>query len=147
MPRHNKELVELIDMMSEDIVQPFDCQIERHVCAEAQVDHAHVRASFPDDEITEVTIVGDQDAILGICDPQDFDIGQPRWMLTSDSNRIVAETLKMWDQASVAALIEQKSHAPNDDPLVANCRSGRRPVSLACANESAAWTSSRESSG
>ncbi len=131
MTCHNEELVKLIDMVSENVVQPFDCQSERHVGSETQVDHTHVRASFPDDEFTKVTIVGDQDAILGVGDAQNIDIGQPRRMLATDSNRVVAETLKMWDQASVAALIEQKSHAPNDDALVANWRSGRRPVSFA----------------
>lgn len=131
MPRHHEELIELISMVGEDVFQSFDGQFERHVVAESHINDSCVRMSPTEDKLSEVTVISDEDACIGVSETEHFNIWQPWRMLATDSDRIVAKTLKMRNQASIAALIEQKPHVPSDDALVTNWRSGRRPVSLA----------------
>lgn len=138
MSSDHEKLIELVGVVSENVVQPFDRHSNRNVVAKAQVDHSRVRLALTKDEFAKVAVIGDQDAPLGVREAQHFSVRQAWRMLAADADRVVAEKLKMRDQASVTALVEQESHVPSADALAVNWRSGRRPIILACAYDSAA---------
>jgi len=107
---HDDEAIQLIGILAQDIIESLDPggEVGR---SEAEQDHAGMRTAEPDDKIAEVEVAGDQDSLLAVGDGEDILVWQPVWMLPTDAGRIVSEPLEVWDQASILALVEQKSHA------------------------------------
>jgi hypothetical protein len=64
----------------------------------------------PNDELPEVQIGGDEDALLCVGNGKDLSIGQPVGVLPADPDGIMAKRSEVWDQASVSTLVKEKPH-------------------------------------
>jgi len=70
-----------------------------------------MRLQVHEDQLTKVTVSGDQNSSFPIGDGEDFVIWQARGVLAADSADIMPAFLKVSANASIGALIEQESHA------------------------------------
>src|SRR5262245_41123776 len=66
--------------------------------------------SLPEDEIAEVSIIGDQDSVFGNGNCQDILVRQARRMILTDTGGIVPSADEKRPDSRLGALIEQKPH-------------------------------------
>jgi hypothetical protein len=90
--------------VSQDVIKPLDLQRKLSVVTEPKEDDPGMGELHPNNELPEVQIGGDEDALLCVGNGEDPSIGQPLGVLFADPDRIMAKRSKVWDQASVSAL-------------------------------------------
>src|SRR5262249_38685001 len=62
------------------------------------------------DQISEITIIGDENPVLSHGNGQDFLIREPRRMIASNSGCVVSLTVEKDADSGLSTLVEQKSH-------------------------------------
>ena len=69
--RDDNELVQAIGMVNHDLPQERNTDVERHV-TEPEQDHARVGQPVAEDEVAEVLVIGQHDALFAVSDQQDL---------------------------------------------------------------------------
>ena len=70
-----------------------------------------MRLQVHEDQLTKVTVSGDQNPSFPVGDGEDFVVWQARRVLAANSADIMPAFLQVGANASIGALIEQESHA------------------------------------
>lgn len=109
--RHDEKPVEHVGVVLEHMGDAILLDPQIRVLTEAEVDHAAVRLSSSEDQLAEVPVVRDEDALLAPCDSEQILIFQAGGMISGDCRDIVIQGTKPGSKASVCALIQQESHA------------------------------------
>ena len=99
-----------------------------------------MRLPVTEDQLSEVTVVGDEDAALTMGDGEDVGVLNGPRVLVRYRRNVMSPSREKVREAMVGALVEQESHA-----TVAGCRGNRRRYfpTTACAYSRHARTSSR----
>ena len=97
-------------MRRQQAIETGDLLISGRIEWEPEVDHTSVRLSLSKDQVTEVTIVGDQDSALGDGDGQDFVVWQSGWVVLADSGRVISTADEKRSDSRLGTLIQQEPH-------------------------------------
>ena len=87
--RDHEELVQFVAMDSEHLVQSGDLVIGSRGQAEPKVDHASVRQTAAEDQLTEVTVIGDDDPLLAMGNPEDLRISQGMGIIVGNGGNVM----------------------------------------------------------
>jgi hypothetical protein len=130
--RDDDEAIQPIGLISQHVVEPLDLRSQVR-CSEAKQEHASMRASESNDELTKVEIAGDQNSLLVVSNREDVLIRQTVRMLSTNAGRIMTERQEMRNQSGVRALVEQEPHAEARVAPPATLVSDRSRSSARCA--------------
>lgn len=108
--RHDEKLVKAGMVALKDVVEPSYLGHEGRVGAEPKEDHAHVGLTVAKDKLAKIGVVGDEDAALGMSETKHAVIWQTSRIVGAETRHIVTKGAKVWQETSVGAFIEQKSH-------------------------------------
>ena len=77
MPVHNQELIQLLGVARVHVVQPLNCEFERHIIAEPQIDDAGMRQALAHYHFPEISVISDENATVHLGDAQHIETGRP----------------------------------------------------------------------
>ena len=103
------ELVELLGVVSENVLEPANLGRDVLV-SQTKEDDPCVRKPLPDDQLAEISIIGDQDALLPVSDAQDLGIFDGAGVVSDNRSDIMPEALKVGCERQVSAFIQQEPH-------------------------------------
>jgi hypothetical protein len=71
--------------------------------------HSHVRVTMAHDQITKVSVVGDEDSPLGMGKCQDLVVSQTGLIVARDSRRVETKRTEVIGYSRITAFVNQKS--------------------------------------
>lgn len=77
---------------------------------EAQIDDTRVRLATAENELTEIAVIGDQDAGLALSYGKDLLVGQSRGIVTANPAGVVTTLREPGDKTRICALVEKEVH-------------------------------------
>jgi len=80
------------------------------VVAEPEVDDASVRLVEANHTITEVAIVCDENAALGMGNLEDLRVVQSPWVVAFDPGGVIPVCVAVVDEAGIGTLIQEEPH-------------------------------------
>jgi hypothetical protein len=110
MGRHNEKLVKPICVVGQHVRKPADLGGQIRLLAQPQVDDAGVGLPQPKHQLAKVTIVRDEDPLLGERELEHCPVRQSGSVLTADPGCIMTLGAKKLGEAGISTLIEQKAH-------------------------------------
>ncbi|HEV2107769.1 MAG TPA: hypothetical protein VGR16_05860 [Thermomicrobiales bacterium] len=102
----NQEAVELINVCREHMVDALDLGLKVSVVIQPEENDPGIRSALAKDELAEIAIVGDEDAVLAGGNSEHVGVPHAVWMVAANSRCVVAQAMKIWNQPGVGALIE-----------------------------------------
>lgn len=108
---HDEKLIQLAGKVTKYMVKPANLGAQLGISAEPQVDDTSMWPLSAKDKFTEMSVVGDENALLSMSYRKHLRIGKACWEVDGDRNDIMTERSKMRDETRVGALIQQKLHA------------------------------------
>jgi len=96
--------------VGENVVEALQlsCQLERR---KSQENHTDVWLPASEDQLPEVSIFSDEDALLSRSDGKHLVIWERGRVIKSDDRNIVAEPSKIRCKATVSTLVKEEPHA------------------------------------
>jgi hypothetical protein len=76
-------------VLREDLAQPVDLLRSGGIQGQSKVDNACVGTLQAKDQLTKVSVIGYQDALLRVGHAQHVSIRQPLWMVAANSGDVV----------------------------------------------------------
>jgi hypothetical protein len=109
--RHNDELSgrQLVRLILERLIQVFDLGLQLGP-GKPEKQHASVGKSLVEDQLAEIAVGNDEDALLLPGDRQHVLIGKTRRIVSRDGRDVVAEASKVVHKAEIGALVEEEFH-------------------------------------
>ena len=107
-------------MFCEDRVESDQTNVDRRR-DEAEIHHADMLTTMPDDEITTVAILRDQDAIFTDAGGENLGILEVDRVVPADPCHVVAESPKVRDDGDVGARIDDEPHDRAVAPTSTSC--------------------------
>jgi hypothetical protein len=109
--RHNDEFAgrQLVSVVQQRLIQMLDLRLQLGP-GKPEKQHAGVGKALVENQLAEIAVRNNQNALLLPGDRQDVLIGKPRRVVTGDSGNIVGEASKVVDEAEIGALIKQEFH-------------------------------------
>jgi hypothetical protein len=97
--------IEVARVAAKCVAETLD--FERKICvgAEAQIDYASVGVPVAKDELTEVSIVGNQCPPLAEGDGEDLLVFQARWIINRNRGDVMSQVAKVGAEPGVDALV------------------------------------------
>lgn len=105
----DEELIQFSTVGGKHIVESFGANDE--ACGvKVKVDHAGMRLAVDKNQLTEISIISDENPLLGDGDRENLSVLQIARMIGANAGDIVALAAQVGDHASIGAGIDQKSH-------------------------------------
>ena len=68
LARHDQKSIELRGVVSEDVREPLDLDSQLRILAKTKMQHPEVGLPSGEDQLSEVAVIGNQDALLAVSD-------------------------------------------------------------------------------
>lgn len=110
---HHQEFVEAPRVHIQDVIEPGNLDRLRLV-PEAKEDDAAMRETTTEDQLAEVSVIRDEDAVLGDGKGQHIVVGEGSRIFVGDGCSVMAERSEVIAQRQICALVQEKPlHVPS----------------------------------